>query len=131
MAESKTEEKTEGVLTNTKSTANDEKTWAIISHLSALIGFVFPFGNILGPLFIMITKGEESKFVKDNARESLNFQITTTIYYIIGFILMLVLIGFLAILAVLIFEIIQIIKAVQAAQRKEVYSYPFNIRFIK
>ena len=31
---------------------SDERMWAMFAHLSALIGFVIPFGSILGPLII-------------------------------------------------------------------------------
>lgn len=54
----------------------DVKAWAMWSHLSALGGLVFPFGNILGPLIIWLSKREEIPEVDVNAKEAMNFQIT-------------------------------------------------------
>jgi uncharacterized protein len=54
----------------------DVKAWAMWSHLSALGGLVFPFGNILGPLIIWLSKRDEIHEVDVNAKEAMNFQIT-------------------------------------------------------
>ena len=32
----------------------DERTWGMVAHLAALGFFVFPFGNILGPLVVLL-----------------------------------------------------------------------------
>lgn len=34
----------------------DERMWAMIAHLSAVVGFVIPFGNVIAPLLIWILK---------------------------------------------------------------------------
>lgn len=36
----------------TEVTTKDERTWRMLAHLSALAGYVIPFGNIIGPLFV-------------------------------------------------------------------------------
>ena len=36
--------------------SKDERTWAMLSHFSALCMFIFPFGNILAPLIIWLIK---------------------------------------------------------------------------
>jgi uncharacterized Tic20 family protein len=54
----------------------DVKAWAMWSHLSALGGLVFPFGNILGPLIIWLSKRDEIPEVNVNGKEAMNFQIT-------------------------------------------------------
>jgi uncharacterized Tic20 family protein len=60
-----------------------------------LAGYVVPFGNIIGPLVVWLTKKDESAFVAEHARQALNFQISMTIYFILAALSMLVLIGFL------------------------------------
>ena len=30
----------------------EEQNWAMICHLSALAGFIVPFGNVIGPLVV-------------------------------------------------------------------------------
>ena len=32
----------------------DDRTWAMLCHLSALAGFIVPFGSVLGPLIIWL-----------------------------------------------------------------------------
>ncbi len=108
----------------------EEKQWALASHLSAFAGFVFPFGNIIAPLLIYLLKKDEMPFVQKHAKESLNFQISMTIYFIIGFILMLLIVG-IAIVAVLtVAEIVLIIVAALKANDGLDFKYPFTIRFI-
>src|SRR4051794_14376103 len=68
----------------------DERLMAILSHILAVV----PGIGILAPLIIYILKNRESQFVAYHSRESLNFQITIFILYIIAGILMFVLIGF-------------------------------------
>ena len=46
----------------------DERTWGMIAHLSALAGFIVPFGNILGPLVVWLVKREHSVFVAVEAK---------------------------------------------------------------
>lgn len=40
----------------------EERMWAMIVHLSAFLGFVVPFGNVLGPLIVWLIKREEGAF---------------------------------------------------------------------
>jgi len=41
----------------------ESRMWAALSHVSALSGFVIPFGNIVGPLIIWLVKRDEMSFV--------------------------------------------------------------------
>jgi uncharacterized Tic20 family protein len=109
----------------------EEKQWGMFAHLSALIGFIIPFGNVIGPLVIWQMKKAEMPFVDDQGKEALNFQITALIAIVVCFVLMFVLIGMLLLpivgLAVLILTIIGGIKA----NNGEAYRYPFALRLIK
>ena len=112
--------------------SKDAKTWGMLCHLIALAGFIMPvIGNIVGPLVIWLIKKDEFPFVDDQGKESLNFQISITIYGIIASILMVVLIGFLLIFAVLIFDLVMIIMATVKANSGEKYRYPLTIRLLK
>jgi hypothetical protein len=57
------------------SASKDDRTWGMIAHLAALAGFVFPFGNILGPLIVFLIKKDQSRFVAYHAKQSLWFQV--------------------------------------------------------
>jgi uncharacterized Tic20 family protein len=110
---------------------NEEKQWAFFAHLSALVGFVIPFGSLLGPLIIWQMKKHEMPFVDDQGKEALNFQITMAIAFLVCCVLMLILIGFLLAVIVGIVDIIYTIIAAIAANNGQVYRYPFNLRLIK
>jgi len=60
----------------------NERQWKIILHLSALIGFVCPAGNIIGPLIVWLIKKEQLPGLEPEGRKVLNFQISYTIYVI-------------------------------------------------
>jgi uncharacterized Tic20 family protein len=112
-------------------TSKDERTWAMLSHFSALCMFIFPFGNILAPLIIWLIKKEEMSFVEDQAKEVLNFQISMTIYLLISGILCFILIGIPFVIGLGIFNvIITIIAGIKANDGKS-YRYPINLRLIK
>jgi len=109
-----------------------DKTFGMLCHLTAFTMFIgVPFGNIIGPFIIWLIKKDESEFVDKCGKESLNFQISMTIYLFICGILALILIGFLGMVAVFLIELVCVIKASIKASEGEFYSYPMTIRFIK
>ncbi|MFQ6109129.1 MAG: DUF4870 domain-containing protein [Candidatus Aminicenantales bacterium] len=112
-------------------TETQERTWGMLCHLSALAGFIIPFGNIIGPLIIWLIKKDESAFVDDQGKESLNFQISITIYILIAAILILVIIGIFLMIGLGILAIVLIIIAAVKANSGEKFRYPITIRFIR
>jgi len=81
-------------------------------------------------LIIWLVKKDQSQFVADQAKESLNFQISLIIYAIVSGILVLVLIGFLLLAVVFIGGIVLTIIATLKANNGEHYRYPLTIRLI-
>ncbi len=111
---------------------NEEKTFGMLCHLLAFAGIVgVPFGNILGPLVMWLVKKNESSFVNQCGKESLNFQISLTIYAIASYILIFLLIGIPLLIALAILYIVCVIKASIKASNGESFNYPMTIRFIK
>jgi hypothetical protein len=109
----------------------EEKQWALFAHLSALVGYIIPFGSIIGPLVIWQIKKNEMPFVDDQGKEALNFQITVAIIAIICLVLVLILIGILLLWALALANLVFIIIAALAANNGQAYRYPFAFRFIK
>lgn len=105
--------------------------WGMLAHLSALAGFIIPFCNIIGPLVVWLVKKDTIPFVNEEGKESLNFQITMTIGFIVASILMAVFIGFILLPALALTDIIFIIIASIAANKGEHYRYPFALRLVK
>jgi len=103
---------------------SDDRLMAILSHILALV----PGIGILGPLVIYLVKKDESSFVRDNARESLNFQLTIILLYIILFITV---IGIFLWWVVAILNTVLVIVATIRASDNEVYRYPLSFRLIK
>ena len=111
--------------------SNDERMWAMFAHLSALSGFIIPFGSILGPLIIWQIKKNEMPLVDDQGKEALNFQITMAIAFCVCLILVFVLIGIVLIWIVGLFDLIMTVIAAIKANNGERYRYPFTLRLIK
>lgn len=109
----------------------ESQNFAMFCHLSALAGFIIPFGNVIGPLIFWLIKKDEFPYVDQQGKEALNFQITVLIAAIISSILTLIFIGILMLLALAIGALVLIILASLAASKGEAYRYPFTIRFIK
>ena len=109
----------------------EERQWALFAHLSALVGYIIPFGSIIGPLLIWQIKKNQMPFVDDQGKEALNFQITVAIVAIVCFILIFILIGILLLWALAIVNLIFIIIAALAANNGQAYRYPFALRLIK
>lgn len=109
----------------------DDKQWGMLSHLGTFLGTLIPFANFLVPFIIWQTYKDDSDFVSDHAKESLNFQLSLIIYYIVAGISVLVLIGIALLPLVyalsMIFPIIASIKTYEGKK----YQYPFIIRFVK
>ena len=102
----------------------DERNMAALAH-----GLAIVFG-FLGPLLIMLIKGEQSQFVKDQSKEALNFSITIAIAAFVSFLLCFVLIGFLLLPMVGIGAFVLHIVAAVAASRGEWYRYPLTLRLL-
>ena len=111
-------------------TTNDERTWGLLAHLSALAGFVIPFGNLLGPLVIWQIKKNEMPFVDDQGKEALNFQITLTIEILVSALLCVILIGFLLLPIVGLYGLVMTIIGGVKANNGERYRYPLTLRLI-
>ena len=111
--------------------SQDAKMWAMFAHISAVAGFIIPFGNIIAPLLIWILKKDEFPFVDDQGKESLNFQISITIYVLISIILIFVLIGIPILIILGLFALIMVIIAAINSYDGKAYRYPLTIRLIK
>lgn len=108
-----------------------ERTWATFCHLSGLLGFIIPFGNIAGPLLIWFLKKEQFSSLEKHGKEALNFQISMTIYTLMATILIFLLIGFPLLLALIVLDVVFVVKASIAANNGQLYHYPLTIRLIK
>lgn len=91
---------------------------AMLAHLGGIIAGFIP------ALVIYLIKKDTSPYVRKQAAEALNFQITVAIASFVSGILMIVLIGFILFPVVWILNIVLCIMAGLAANRGEIYEYP-------
>src|SRR5580698_7378029 len=84
----------------TSSSGNsDDRMWAMFAHLAGpLTTYLLGGMGWIGPLVIWLIKKDSSRFVDDQGKESLNFQINLLVQALIGvvatFVLSLVTCGF-------------------------------------
>lgn len=110
--------------------SSDDRTWGILVHATAFVGFVVPFGNIIAPLLIWAIKKEDSRFVDENGKQAINFQITWTILLIGALISVILVVGILLLPILLLTWIILVCLAILRASEEEVYEYPLTIEFL-
>jgi uncharacterized Tic20 family protein len=108
---------------------------AMFVHLSILIGFVVPFFGLIVPIVVWITKKDSDELATANAKEAINFQITTILWsllivglVVIGFKVMplLFVAGALGLALIVAFVVLPIIAAVKANGGDQ-YRYPFTV----
>ena len=106
-------------------------------HLSALAGFLVPFGNIIGPLIIWQMKKHEFPSVDAHGKAALNFQLTVSIAVLAGMAavipLSFVCVGYALIpvvvaigIAGMVFAVIAGIKANDGLE----YRYPYSLNLV-
>ena len=109
----------------------DERTWGMLAHLTAFSGFLIPFGNIIAPLIVWLVKRDQSQFVADQGKESLNFNITVLLAGVVCWALVYVLIGILLGVALFFYWLAMIIVAGIKASEGIRYRHPFTLLLIK
>lgn len=123
----------------------DARTWAMLSHLSALIGL---FGNglgfILGPLIVWLVKRGDHPFIDEQGKEAVNFQLTVFVMLVVLTLALVALAfsspaelgvpvvfgGGLAIAVIGIGDVVLTIVAAVRANAGRHYRYPIVFRFI-
>ncbi|HWI09209.1 MAG TPA: DUF4870 domain-containing protein [Solirubrobacteraceae bacterium] len=114
---------------------DDSRNFALAAHLSALLCLFigFPF---VGPLVVYLVK-KDDPFVRRQAAEALNFNLSIMLYAavlaIAGLLLLIVLVGILVWLLLIplgIFWIVMVCIAASKAGQGADYRYPLTIRFV-
>lgn len=122
---------------------SEERNWAMAAHLCGLLwlaggtGVIFiPFGGlalftVLGPLVIWRAKLPTMPFAAEQAKESLNFQITMLLIGLVCVPLMFILIGFVLLAILGLIDLILVIIAAISVSDGRPYRYPFCLRLVK
>lgn len=138
---------------------NNENTNAFLIHISAFAGYIIPFGSIIVPLILWQTQKDKSRFLDEQGKEAVNFNISYALYtFILGLSIIPFafgsfinhfrhyndfdfdfvsgdLFGFFGVASIIsiigLIKIALIIIAAIKSKDGENYKYPFTIKFIK
>ncbi|MFJ3408384.1 DUF4870 domain-containing protein [Promicromonospora sp. NPDC090134] len=107
-------------------TPSDERMWTVFAQVGAIIFSFVP------PLVIWLVFKDRSRFVEQEAKESLNFTITVVIANVALAIITGITFGlggilYIVLIAAVVFQILAAVENGKGAP----YRYPVNIRFIK
>lgn len=117
--------------TTSTSTSSNVRTWCVLAHATALVGFLVPVaGHIVGPLIVWLAKRQDSPEIDAHGKESMNFQISMLIWNAIAAILCLIVIGIPLLILLHFLNIIFVIVASIRASEGKLYPYPLAIRLI-
>ena len=112
---------------------NDQTMWAVFAHLGPVILMITGLFMFLAPLVIWLIKKDEEgqEFVADQARESLNFQLTAMgAMMICGVLVLCVGLGLFLMPVVLVGNIVLCVIAALKVNEGERYRYPWCLRLI-
>lgn len=130
MEENRQENMSEKIQEN-KVLPESERNWAMLCHLSAFAGFFFPFGGIIGPLICWLSRKDESAWVDENGKASMNFQISILLYLVLTIPLLFILVGIPIMIFLGTLKIVCIIIASVKSSKGEKFKYPLSIPFIQ
>jgi uncharacterized Tic20 family protein len=105
--------------------SKDAKTFAMLCHLLGI------FAILVGALIVWLIKKNDDKFVDDQGKEALNWQITFIIGCFVGLITRFIGIGNIIIVALWICNLIFCIMGAVKANGGQLNRYPINLRLIK
>jgi uncharacterized Tic20 family protein len=116
---------------------DDERTWAVLAHVSALVAAVLSVGwlSFVGPLAVWALHKDKSSFVRQSAAAAFNFNVVLWVASIVGWILLFTIIGIpvavILWIGVFVASIVYHLLAAVAANRGEVYRYPWGITILR
>jgi uncharacterized Tic20 family protein len=113
---------------------SNELAWAVLCHLGVLVGGLIPAGNLLVPGSIWLWYRDRSKLIDENGRESLNFQLSLTLYAALAIFFLFLLpkqhkgAGYAAWSVVFLFGLVNVIRAGMATYNRKKFRYPLALR---
>lgn len=116
--------------------SGDDRVWAMLAHLSAIIAMVVSAGwlSFVGPLLVWALKKDSSTYVRRASAQSFNFNLGMALLSIAGWIAFFTFIGIpIAVLLWITAFLLTVwhhVKATLAASRDELYRYPFQIKIL-
>ena len=104
--------------------SKEAKNMATLCHILGLVGFP-------GPLIVWLISKDKDRFIDEQGKEAVNFQISMLIYGVVAALLIFACIGTVLLPAVAIFDLIFLLIAAVKTNDGQHYRYPLTIRFVK
>ena len=116
------------------SAPESERTYAMFIHLVGLISmleWVTSVAALIAVGVMWAIRRKDSPFLDDHGRESMNFQISIMVYFVIGVVLSPIGVGAVILaVGIPILRLVGCIRGAMAAHRGEFYRYPMCFRFL-
>ena len=111
---------------------SEERTMGTLSHVIPLVAMVVSLGTLgfVASLVLYLMFKDKGPFVRENAANSLNIQLTTAIVLLVSFPLMLFLVGFLTALAAVVFAFVLHVMGALRAHRGEWWRPPMTLHLV-
>jgi uncharacterized protein len=117
--------------TRAGATDQEVRNTAAAAHLSTFAGLVVPFGSVIGPLAVWLTRRHQDPFIDQAGREALNFGISIAIYGMVALVGALMLVGLpLLMVGVIAWVGLASLAAAKASQG-QAYRYPLTMRLVR
>jgi uncharacterized Tic20 family protein len=110
--------------------SSDERLFALLVHLVPAVLYASVVVPLLVPVVVIVTKGSESRWVRAQAFEALNFQLTYLVVSVLGYALSVIGIGFCLLGVAALFALIVGVIGGVKAYAGESWRYPLCIRFL-
>ncbi|HWD43471.1 MAG TPA: DUF4870 domain-containing protein [Actinomycetota bacterium] len=109
---------------------DQERLWGMLAHLLSFVAAYIALG-FLAPLIVLLVFGQRSAYVRAQAVESLNFNLTWLLYAVVGVVLLFLVVGIFILIALGIAYVVLVIIASVRANNGELFRYPLTIRFVR
>jgi uncharacterized protein len=110
------------ILTNP---SQDEINLAVMMHIGGI------FFKFIPSLIVYLVLSEGKPWLKEEAKEALNFELTFVIYYFIAGILVFVLIGIVLLPIIFVIEVILTVTGILSIYGGKKVHFPFIFRFLR
>ncbi|MBX3402821.1 MAG: DUF4870 domain-containing protein [Phycisphaeraceae bacterium] len=111
---------------------SDQRTYALIMHLSLIASHFLPLALVIAPLVMWLIKKDESAFLDDHGKEATNFQLSLLLYALLIGALSIISCGIAAVafIPLYVLAIVGMVLGAAAANRGEYFRYPACLRLI-
>jgi uncharacterized protein len=111
--------------------AGEARSVVCAAHLATFAGLVIPFGSVIGPLAVWLTRRHRDPFIDQAGREALNFGISIAVHGSVLLVTALMLVGIpLLMVGVVAWVVLASLAAVKASQGQP-HRYPLTLRLVR